>query len=109
MTIVSCLIIIYLNAQCGMTLCNCTNSIKLKRPYIAFYIYFIKAHYHISSLFNLIFCKDFYPFTITHILTDNGLEFTDKFVTKDKQVSGKHKFDKLCSRSEIEHRLTQPH
>ncbi|SSC09702.1 DDE-type integrase/transposase/recombinase [thiotrophic endosymbiont of Bathymodiolus puteoserpentis (Logatchev)] len=53
-------------------------------------------------------CKDFYPFTITHILTDNGLEFTDKFVTKDKQVSGKHKFDKLCSRSEIEHRLTQP-
>ena len=49
-----------------------------------------------------------YPFTITHILTDNGLEFTDKFVTKDKQVSGKHKFDKLCSRSEIEHRLTQP-
>jgi IS30 family transposase len=22
-------------------------------------------------------CKDFYPFTITHILTDNGLEFTD--------------------------------
>jgi transposase InsO family protein len=33
---------------------------------------------------------------------------TDKFVTKDKQVSGKHKFDKLCSRSEIEHRLTQP-
>jgi transposase InsO family protein len=23
-------------------------------------------------------------------------------------TSGKHKFDKLCSRSEIEHRLTQP-
>jgi hypothetical protein len=46
-------------------------------------------------------CKDFYPFTITHILTDNGLEFTDKFVTKDKQVSGKHKFDKLCSRSAL--------
>ena len=42
------------------------------------------------------------------VLTDNGLEFTDKFVTKDKQVSGKHKFDRLCSRSEIEHRLTQP-
>jgi hypothetical protein len=33
-------------------------------------------------------CKDFYPFTITHILTDNGLEFADKFVTKDKQGSG---------------------
>jgi transposase-like protein len=48
-------------------------------------------------------CKGFYPFTISHILTDNGLEFTDRFVTKDKQVSGKHKFDKLCSLSEIEH------
>ncbi|CAC9524175.1 Mobile element protein, partial [uncultured Gammaproteobacteria bacterium] len=53
-------------------------------------------------------CKGFYPFTISHILTDNGLEFTDRFVTKDKQVSGKHKFDKLCSLSEIEHRLTKP-
>ncbi|SFV86885.1 Mobile element protein [hydrothermal vent metagenome] len=53
-------------------------------------------------------CKDFYPFTISHILTDNGLEFTDKFVGKNKQVSGDHKFDKLCSLSEIEHRLTKP-
>jgi transposase-like protein len=30
-------------------------------------------------------CKVFYSFTITHIITDNGLEFTDKFVTKDKR------------------------
>jgi hypothetical protein len=25
---------------------------------------------------------------------DNGLEFTDRFVTKSKQVSGNHQFDK---------------
>jgi hypothetical protein len=30
------------------------------------------------------------------VLTDNGLEFTDRFVTKSKQVSGNHQFDKLC-------------
>lgn len=53
-------------------------------------------------------CKAFYPFVITHILTDNGLEFTDRFVNKNKCVSGNHKFDKICSINEIEHRLTQP-
>jgi hypothetical protein len=36
--------------------------------------------------------------------TDNGLEFTDRFVTKSKQVNSNHQFDKLCSLSEIEHR-----
>jgi hypothetical protein len=34
--------------------------------------------------------------------------FLDRFVTKSKQVSGNHQFDKLCSLSEIEHRLTKP-
>ena len=82
-----------------------TIDLRTKIPYL-FEIYENKAAINAVEFLNN--CKDFYPFTITHILTDNGLEFTDKFVTKDKQVSGKHKFDKHCSRSEIEHRLTQP-
>jgi len=53
-------------------------------------------------------CKEFFPFYITHILTDNGLEFTDKFVGKTKEVSGNHIFDKACSEEKIDHRLTAP-
>ena len=53
-------------------------------------------------------CKNFFPFYITHILTDNGLEFTDKFVGKEKRVSGNHIFDKVCKEENIDHRLTAP-
>jgi transposase InsO family protein len=53
-------------------------------------------------------CKEFYPFYISHILTDNGLEFTDKFSRGKGVVSGNHKFDKECEEQEIEHRLTAP-
>jgi transposase-like protein len=53
-------------------------------------------------------CKAFFPFYITHILSDNGLEFTDKFVGKEKKVSGNHVFDKLCTKENIDHRLTAP-
>jgi len=38
--------------------------------------------------------KEYFPFDITNILTDNGLEFTDRFVGKTKEVSVNHKFDK---------------
>ncbi len=30
-------------------------------------------------------CKEFFPMKITHMLTDNGLEFTDRFVAKGKR------------------------
>jgi len=53
-------------------------------------------------------CKEYFPFYITHILTDNGLEFTDKFSRGKNSVSGNHKFDKECSKDNIEHRLTAP-
>jgi len=53
-------------------------------------------------------CKEYFPFYITHILTDNGLEFTDKFARGKNNVSGNHKFDIECTKDEIEHRLTAP-
>lgn len=53
-------------------------------------------------------CKEFYPFYLSHVLTDNGLEFTDKFARGKNKVSGNHKFDKECQEQEVEHRLTAP-
>jgi len=54
-------------------------------------------------------CKEYFPFYITHILTDNGLEFTDKFSRGKGVVSGNHKFDTECSKDGILHRLTAPY
>jgi len=62
---------------------------------------------HNATLF-LKECKEYFPFYITHILTDNGLEFTDRFVGKTKEASGNHTFDAECSKDDIEHRLTAP-
>ena len=60
--------------------------------------------------------KAYFPFYITHILTDNGLEFTDKWARGKGFVSGNHIFDKECSLQDdkskqqaIEHRLTVPY
>jgi transposase-like protein len=54
-------------------------------------------------------CKEYFPFYLTHILTDNGLEFTDKWARGKGFVSGNHKFDIECSEDSIEHRLTAPY
>jgi transposase InsO family protein len=45
---------------------------------------------------------------ITHILTDNGMEFTDRFSQGRKEPTGNHRFDKLCKTLKINHRLTEP-
>ncbi|RXZ42003.1 IS481 family transposase [Crenobacter cavernae] len=48
------------------------------------------------------------PFKIYALLTDNGSEFTDRLFNKQKQASGEHEFDRLCTALGIEHRLTKP-
>jgi transposase-like protein len=53
-------------------------------------------------------CERFFPFTITHILTDNAMEFTDRFSQGRKEPTGNHRFDKLCKTLKIDHRLTEP-
>lgn len=53
-------------------------------------------------------CLEFFPFYLTHVLTDNGLEFTDRFARGNKEASGNHRFDKACARHGIDHRLTEP-
>jgi transposase InsO family protein len=48
------------------------------------------------------------PVRIQKILMDNGKEFTDRLLYRDKQASGQHEFDQLCAALAIEHRLTRP-
>lgn len=62
-----------------------------------------------SSVDFLKACKAFFPFYITHILTDNGTEFTDKFIGNKKEVSGNHRFDQECKKNAIHHRLIAPY
>lgn len=55
-------------------------------------------------------CLDFFPFGITHVLTDNGLEFTNRLLRSKKGEACKKisKFDEVCNENKIEHRLTKP-
>ncbi len=49
-----------------------------------------------------------YPFTITKILTDNGIEFTYELLPENKRPKDKiHLFDQVCIENGIEHRLTK--
>lgn len=52
----------------------------------------------------------FLPFNITHILTDNGLEFTNRLLKSKKGESCKKLslLDEICIKENIEHRLTEP-
>ena len=55
-------------------------------------------------------CLAFFPFGVSHVLTDNGLEFTNKLI---KSKTGKYcekpsKLDVVCAQNTIEHRLTKP-
>ena len=48
------------------------------------------------------------PMKITKRATDNGSQFRDRFMSKGKEPSGGHKFDKRCVGLGIEHRLIAP-
>jgi transposase InsO family protein/transposase len=55
-------------------------------------------------------CLDFFPFEISHILTDNGLEFTNQLIKskKGELCQKPSKMDIKCAQHQIEHRLTAP-
>jgi len=49
------------------------------------------------------------PFKVTKVLTDNGKEFTDRYcATGQRDPTGNHAFDKVCTKHHVEHRLTKP-
>ena len=55
-------------------------------------------------------CFDFFPFGITHVLTDNGLEFTNRLLKdkKGKYCAKPSKLDIVCKQNKIDHRCTKP-
>jgi transposase InsO family protein len=55
-------------------------------------------------------CLAFFPFEITHILTDNGLEFTNRLIRSKKGdlCTKDSLLDVKCLNNNIEHRLTKP-
>ena len=55
-------------------------------------------------------CFDFFPFYISHILTDNGLEFTNRVLLfkKGNKCMKPSKMDLKCQENKIDHRLTAP-
>lgn len=55
-------------------------------------------------------CLDYFPFYISHILTDNGLEFTNRLLISKKgdKCQKLSKMDIKCIEHNIEHRLTKP-
>jgi len=55
-------------------------------------------------------CIDFFPFKLTHVLTDNGLEFTNRLLKskKGKLCTKPSKLDEICKKNKIDHRLTKP-
>ncbi len=55
-------------------------------------------------------CLEFFPFAITHVLTDNGLEFTNRLIkSKTGNLCQKpSKLDIVCEKNNIKHRLTKP-
>lgn len=55
-------------------------------------------------------CLAFFPFYITHILTDNGLEFTNRLLVSKtgNKCTKPSKMDVKCDENNILHRLTAP-
>lgn len=53
---------------------------------------------------------EFFPFQITHVLTDNGLEFTNRLIKSKKGnlCTKPSKLDVICEDNKIDHRLTKP-
>ena len=56
-------------------------------------------------------CIEFFPFEISHVLTDNGLEFTNRLLVsrKGQSCTKLSKMDVKCNENNIEHRLTAPY
>lgn len=55
-------------------------------------------------------CINFFPYKMTHVLTDNGLEFTNRLLKskKGEACKTKSKFTLACEFNNIQHRCTKP-
>lgn len=71
-------------------------------------IYDAKTSANAESFMNE--CIAFFPFGITHVLTDNGLEFTNRLLKnkKGEYCTKPSKLDAICQENNIDHRCTKP-
>jgi len=71
-------------------------------------IYDAKTSANTESFMNE--CLAFFPFEITHVLTDNGLEFTNRLLKNKKGAycTKPSKLDLICKENNIDHRCTKP-
>jgi len=71
-------------------------------------VYEAKTSENVEDFMGL--CLAFFPFKITHVLTDNGLEFTNRFIKSKKGnlCEKQSKLDEVCEKNNIEHRHTKP-
>lgn len=76
---------------------------------IYYHVYDAKTSENAKDFMNK--CLEYFPIVkATHVLTDNGLEFTNKLLKSKKGEPCKKisKFDEVCMENDIEHRLTKP-
>ncbi len=75
---------------------------------INFKVYDAKTSENAESF--MLECLEFFPFGITHVLTDNGLEFTNRLLKskKGEYCTKPSKIDILCEKNDIDHRCTKP-
>jgi transposase InsO family protein len=73
-----------------------------------FRVYSHKTAANAAEFFD--FCMAFFPFGIQKILTDNGLEFTNKLIMSKKGnlCTKPSMLDEKCAQHGIDHRLTKP-
>lgn len=71
-------------------------------------IYDAKTSANAESFMNE--CLAFFPFGITHVLTDNGFEFTNRLIKnkKGEYCTKPSKLDVICKENNIDHRCTKP-
>ena len=62
-----------------------------------------------SAVLFLQHCRQFYPFKIYKILTDNGGEFTNRFYrsVRGNRAKGIHAFEDACKKNKIRHVMTK--
>lgn len=76
---------------------------------IFYHVYNTKTSENAKDFMNK--CIEYFPIeSLTHVLTDNGLEFTNRLLRSKKGEACKKisKFDEVCNENKIEHRLTKP-
>ncbi len=71
---------------------------------------YVEFHPRLSTMIGAAFLRSVvkaFPYKVRIVLTDNGIEFTDKRQTKYR--CSLHPFDMVCRDAGIEHRLTKPY